>query len=130
MGETMNVFKKCTCCDEPWFSRDKFLDDCNIDFVGYQVNFGDLQLGYFLFNHLTCGSTFAVPAGLFRNLYDGPVFAERLTGSESCPGYCVHEEILQSCNAKCECAYVRAVMQIVRNWPKPYCQMAIAANEG
>ena len=48
----MSVFKKCTCCDNPWFSREEFLGDSKLDFVGYQVNFTNLELGYFLFNEL------------------------------------------------------------------------------
>jgi hypothetical protein len=117
----MKIFKTCSCCKTPWFSRDEFLEDSNIDLVGYQVNFGDFVLGFFLFNHLTCQSTFAVSAGLFKDLYDGPVFSERQTGSEQCPGHCLHKDSLHACQAKCEGAYVRKIMQIVRDWPKEVC---------
>ncbi|UCD77267.1 MAG: hypothetical protein JSW26_17800 [Desulfobacterales bacterium] len=120
----MQAFKKCSCCDSPWFDRDEFLRDGNIDLVGYQANFSHLELGYFLFNHLTCQSTLAIPAGQFKDLYDGPVFADRLTGSESCPGYCSYETALDLCPAKCEGAYVREIMQVIRNWPKVACQLA------
>ncbi len=124
----MSEFKKCTCCDAPWFSREDFLKDNDIDLVGYQVNFGDLELGFFLFNHLACESTIAVHAGMFRDLYDGPMFSECLTGSEPCPGYCLHKDILQPCQAQCECAYVREIMEIVRDWPKEECQPAKVAH--
>jgi hypothetical protein len=117
----MEIFKTCSCCKIPWFSRDEFLADNDVDLVGYQVNFSNLELGFFLFNHLTCQSTFAVPAGLFKDLYDGPVFSEPLTGSEQCPGHCQHKDILSTCQAKCEGAYVRKIMQIVRDWPKEVC---------
>ena len=118
MGVNMSVFKKCTCCDNPWFSRDEFLEDSKLELVGYQVNFGELELGYFLFNHLTCQSTIAVPAGMFRDLYDGPVFSERKTDTENCPGYCGDRDSLDLCDQECECAYVREIIQIVQNWPK------------
>jgi len=114
----MNIFKKCTCCDFCWHSREEFLQDPKLELIGYQVNFDNLQLGYFLFNHLTCESTIAIAAGSFTDLYNGPVFTERLTGSDSCPGYCLHDDILQPCTASCECAYVREILQIIRNWPK------------
>ncbi len=117
----MKLFKICTCCNVPWFSRDEFLEDCNIDLVGYQVNFRNLELGFFLFNHLTCQSTISIPAGLFRDLYDGPVFSECLAGSGQCPGYCLHKDMLGTCRAKCEGAYVRRIIQIVRSWPKEVC---------
>ncbi|MGD8294356.1 MAG: hypothetical protein PVF37_21770 [Desulfobacterales bacterium] len=114
----MNLFKTCTSCKTPWFSREEFLADDDIEIIGYQVNFGDLVLGLFLFNHSTCQSTFGIPAGLFRDLYSGPVFSKCLTGSQQCPGFCLHPEILQACRAKCEGAYVREILQILRDWPK------------
>ena len=126
----MPVFKKCTCCNTPWLSRQEFLEDHNLDFVGYQVNFSNLELGYFLFNHLTCHSTIAVHAGLFSDLYDGPIFSERRTDTENCPGYCGDRTALDPCDQTCECAYVREVVQIVRNWPKIECQPAKIAEGG
>jgi hypothetical protein len=117
----MSIFKKCTCCNNPWLTREEFLSDNQLDFVGYQVNFANLELGYFLFNHLLCQSTIAIPAGLFRDLYDGPVFAERKTNLADCPGYCDDREALDLCGTECECAYIREVIQIVRRWPKTDC---------
>ena len=126
----MPVFKKCTCCDNPWLSREEFLEDSQLDFIGYQVNFANLELGYFLFNHLTCQSTIAVHAGLFSDLYDGPIFSERQTNTENCPGYCGDRDALGPCDTECECAYVREIAQIVRNWPKNKCQPDNIAQAG
>ena len=117
----MKLFKTCSGCSTPWFSRDEFLQDSNIDLVGYQVNFGDRVLGYFLFNHDICQSTIGVPAGHFRDLHDGPIFSECLAGSEHCPGHCLNSQILDPCSAKCEGAYVRDILQILRDWPKDIC---------
>ena len=86
--------------------------------IGYQVNFDQLDLGFFLFNHLKCGTTLGISAGSFKDLYNGPVFSERLTGTEKCREYCLHEYQLDPCPATCECAYVREILQIVRKWPK------------
>lgn len=123
----MNVFKKCTCCENPWFTRDEFLQDKNTALVGYQANFSHLELGYFLFNHLTCESTIAIPAGLFKNLYAGPVFAQRLTGTEICHGLCDDIEVLEPCENQCECAWVREIVQLIRDWPKEKSQLAKSA---
>ena len=128
LGELMKIFKKCSCCDNPWFSREDFLQDRNTDLVGYQANFCQLELGYFLFNHLTCESTIAIPAGLFKDLYAGPVFAQRMTGTENCRGFCKDAKDLQPCDVKCECAYVRDIMQKIRSWPKEQIAMAKAAH--
>jgi hypothetical protein len=114
----MDEFKKCTFCGHRWQSRKDFLEDATTEMIGYQVNFDDLHLGLFLFNHLVCGTTLGIPAGVFQDLYNGPVYSERLLDTEQCPGYCVHENQLDPCPAKCECVYVREIMQTVRNWQK------------
>jgi hypothetical protein len=124
----MEFFKKCTCCESPWYTRDEFLQDENTRLVGYQVNFSHLELGYFLFNHLACESTIAIPAGLFKDLYKGSVFAERMTGTEICQGFCKDKDAIEPCDAHCECAYVREIMQIIRNWPKQAHQLAKVAH--
>jgi len=72
--------------------------------------------GFFLFNH-SCGTTLARPVAEFQDLYDGPLFASRATGSEECPGYCLRQEDLRGCPAECECASVRAIIQIILAWP-------------
>jgi hypothetical protein len=113
------VMKRCPCCGHVWRTRDAFLADPQLAVVGYQVNFDDLLLGFFLLSHLACDSTIALPAGLFRDLYEGPVYAGRATGTADCPEYCLRKEELGPCPAQCECAYVRETLQIVRRWPKP-----------
>ncbi len=114
----MDEFKKCTFCSHRWQSRKDFLEDPATDLIGYQVNYDHLNLGLFLFNHLECGTTLGIPAGSFKDMYKGPVYKERLTGTQHCPEYCLHEDQLDPCPAKCECAYVREILQTVQRWPK------------
>ena len=114
----MTLFKKCTACEHLWPTRDNFLNDPNTTLVGYQVNFDNLELGFILFNHNHCKSTIAIPAGQFRGLYNGPVFKENLFASNGCPEYCLQERQLLPCPEQCECAYVREIIQIIREWPK------------
>jgi hypothetical protein len=64
-------FKTCPFCSKPWTSRETFLEDADIEPVGYQVDFEDLSLGLFLFNHNTCKTTLAVHARLFKDLHTG-----------------------------------------------------------
>ena len=85
--------------------------------IGYQVDFERLAEGLFLFNH-SCGTTLTVRAGGFRDLYEGPVFSERLTGTAQCPEFCLHRSKLNPCPAKCECAYIREIIQAIKDWPK------------
>lgn len=112
------MFKTCTYCGHAWRSRQVFLADPSVTLVGYQVHFEDLSLGLFLFEHAPCKSTFAVVAGQFTDLYNGPVFEGRKTGTDDCPEYCLRKEELRPCPAQCECAYVRQVLQKIVNWPK------------
>jgi len=114
---TKNLFKICPCCKKKWESRSDFLDDPDIIPVGYQVHFKELTAGFFLFNH-SCKTTMSVQVVDFIDLYDGPVFSVRATGSESCPELCLRKDDLESCYAECECAYVREILQIIRKWPK------------
>lgn len=110
-------FKICSLCGFVWRGRTSFLSDPSLHLVGYQVHFEELSAGLFLFNH-SCGTTLSVQAKEFQDLCGGPMFSERLTGTEECQGSCLHEDDLRPCPAKCECAYVREVLQVISSWPK------------
>ena len=110
-------FKTCAVCRRSWKTRDEFLEDPTIDLIGYQVHFKDLHKGLFLFNH-SCHTSLAIPAEKFIDLYHGEIIQGRKTGTVECPGYCLHEDVLEACPAECECAYVREIMQLIRRWPK------------
>ena len=112
-----STFKCCSNCNTIWEKRDDFLTDPNITIIGYVANFKELETGILLFNHI-CKSTIAISADNFRELYDGPVFQDRLTGTDDCPSYCLYQNELGHCSAKCECAYIREIIQIIKNWSK------------
>jgi hypothetical protein len=113
-----SVFKTCPHCSGVWPSRREFLHDDSLHLVGYQVDFERLSLGLLLFNHRACGTTLAVRAGEFRDLYDGPVYERHAHGEAPCPEYCLNRSELGRCPAECECAWVREILAIVRGWPK------------
>lgn len=123
----MKTYKQCPCCQNYWLTREELLQDASVELIGYQANFIYLELGFFLFNHLDCESTIAIPANRFRDLYDGPVFAQRLYGTEFCQGLCEDIEYLDPCENQCECAYVREIMQVIRSWPKAMPQLSRSA---
>ena len=122
MGESEPgaVFKKCTMCQKEWPERDEFLRDPLLEMIGYQADIESLEYGIFLFNHYepNCGSTIAVRVHQFRDLYNGPVYSQCLLGTKECHELCLYKENLKLCPAKCECSYVRELVQIVKNWPK------------
>ena len=113
-------FKTCTGCGTAWTDRDAFLSDPDLILRGYQANFSHLEAGFFLFNHMdgVCGSTLSLPVGYFSDLFDGPIFQSIKAVPPECEGYCLRDGALDPCAAKCECAYVREVIQIILHWPK------------
>lgn len=110
-------FKKCTKCGFAWPKRETFLSDPNLRMIGYQASLGELMAGLFLFNH-DCGTSLAILASDFRDLYDGPIYKERLDNTQECGGHCLHKGDLGPCPAKCQCAYVREIVQVILNWPR------------
>ena len=113
-------FKTCPLCSKVWTSRENFLKDRDIELVGYQVDFEEVTLGLFLFNHNTCRTTLAIQARQLKDLYIGPIFKERMTGQKDCPGDGLRRSALEPCPAECECAWVRGLLQIIRAWPRPH----------
>jgi hypothetical protein len=106
------AFKNCLVCQKSWQSREDFINDPEIRLIGYQANFIAIETGLFFFNH-SCDGTLALAVETFGDLYPGPIYAERKTGSEECPGYCLHSSNLKPCPARCECAYVREILQLL-----------------
>jgi hypothetical protein len=113
-------------CGVRWVTRECFMADSNVRVIGYQADFEELQAGFFLFNHMVkgCGTTMAIAAGTFFDLYTGPVFEEHLRGAAECPRLCLRVEALEPCPLKCECRYVRDVLQVVKSWPKSVQQVS------
>lgn len=104
-------FKVCQVCGQTWASRSDFLVDSKVTLSSYHVNFDALENGYFLFIH-TCEARLTLAVAELSDLYDGPIFEQRKTGNEECPGYCLYPHELSPCTAECECAYVREIMQL------------------
>jgi len=111
------AFKTCPGCHTVWRTREELLGDPSVELIGFQVDITNPLGGLFLFNH-DCGDTLAIGAPAFLDLSDCPVNAPPLLGTDGCEGHCLHRGDLDPCRASCECAYVREVLQIVRNWPK------------
>jgi hypothetical protein len=110
-------FKQCTRCGSTWTDCTDFLSDPAVILRAYQVSFEELEAGIFLFEH-SCKASLSIVAGDFSHLYEGPVFEERATGTDECPGYCLKRSNFERCPVRCECAYIREVLQIIKIWPK------------
>lgn len=114
------AFSKCPTCKKCWATREEFLSDAMLILNGYNADFDSLDNGLFYFSHEldNCGSTLTVQARHFFDLYDGPRYTERKTGTDECPEYCLHLYRLERCEAKCECASIREILQTITKWPK------------
>ncbi|GAB4336784.1 MAG: hypothetical protein Kow0037_18460 [Calditrichia bacterium] len=108
-------YKKCPKCGAEWGNLTVFLADDTVQIIGYQANFTKLKGGLFLFNH-DCETTFSVKVEAFQELYDGPIYQKRATLTDQCPAYCFHQEILESCEVDCECAFVREILRRVKDY--------------
>ena len=113
----ISYFKHCKPCRFKWGDLNDFLGDPEIEIIGYQANFDNLSAGTFLFNH-SCGATLAIHVRDFNDLHQGPIFKERAFRSDECPEYCLYQDQLDKCLARCECAFVRNIIDIIKKWPK------------
>lgn len=109
----------CSCCGQRWTHIDAFLGDPQVALLGYQPDFSFLPDGLFLFNHHLCHGTFSKEVSAFEPLYTGPRYVECARGTEDCPTRCLKQNDLEPCPARCDCAWVREVMQIIRNRSRP-----------
>ena len=101
-------------CNHIWHNRKQFLSDKKIVITGYMANPTDLELGIFTFNHLVCQGTLSIRAGYFLDLYEQEIYNKSQYGSPVCLGKCQAPDNLDSCPVECECAYVRQVIQIIK----------------
>jgi hypothetical protein len=110
-----DIFKKYPFCGKIWPTRDAFILDTQLTVDGYQPDFECLEEGLFLFTHhqLNCYSTMAVTIKEFVDLYNGIRYTERKTGLSECKGNCLDIHNFKLCKAKCECAYIREVLNII-----------------
>lgn len=111
-----NEFKKCPMCGYIWPTREDFLKDKLLNLNGYSADFEKLEYGLFFFTHnkTDCGSTLVLEAVNFLDMYDGPKYSERKTKEPGCPGYCLDQDNLERCDMFCECAFVREVLNKVK----------------
>lgn len=107
------MYKECSECRQSWNDRDHFITDSRVRLTGYRVDFADLGNGRFVFEHL-CGAILTLAVDELADLYGGSIYEERRTGTADCPGYCLYENRLDPCPARCECAYVREMLQFLR----------------
>jgi hypothetical protein len=114
------TFKTCPKCSTKWKTREGFLSDSTMHLNGYQADLSNSALGLFLFTHEApgCLTTLAVFAYQFYDLYNGPHHPEVKALSPECPRYCLEENNLERCDVFCECAFVREIIQTIRNMNK------------
>lgn len=109
-------FGICPMCYYKWDTQEEFITDSSLRIDGYMADFEVLDASLFYFTHMRpeCGSTFTMEAQVFLNLYNGEKYVERRTGEEECPAYCQDKENLNRCDALCECAFNREIIQIIK----------------
>lgn len=109
-------FKKCSMCRKIWANKDIFLDDESIELEGYAADFEKLENGLFYFTHRVqgCFTTMALEAREFLSLYTGEKYPDSKMGGDECPRLCLDRKELGRCPTFCENAFVREIIQIIR----------------
>lgn len=111
----------CTMCNTSWSDLESLVTDTNLEVVGYQARFDCPHEGLVLITHNVerCRTTIGISVANLRPLYFGPEYNERRTGSAECPGLCLLEGRLEECEAPCDMAWVRRVIQFMRRHELP-----------
>lgn len=106
-------FKQCTLCGAVWQDLSDLVLDPEVEVHGYQAHFTDPGQGLVMVTHHAegCGTTLAIRAYKLRDLYDGPAFEERLTGTAACEALCLDSNLLTTCSADCDMAWMREAIQ-------------------
>lgn len=114
------AFKTCPNCKHVWLTLESFLNDPALELAGYQVHFDNLEGGLFLFSHNTpeCYTTLAIQVTQFKCLTDMPIVAKRTQQPDKCSKTCVRKGELGDCPVKCECNWVRDILQKIKDWEK------------
>lgn len=110
-------FKRCTCCDYRWENEMDLIRDRNLFVNGYQASFENSLEGLFFFTHDVegCGTTIAIRAGDFYQLYDGPEHIVNMAHTGRCFGYCLSGDDQGECPNPCEMCWARDILKILRN---------------
>ncbi len=116
MPEIASAAVQCPLCKAKWESLEQFLADADVQLVGYQLHFREQTGGLFLFNHMQCKTTLAVPAEGFLPLCHGPIFTECRSHGQTCPEYCLREG--ETPPNYCDCQFVKEIVDLISNWPK------------
>ena len=113
-------FRFCKQCGREWADRAAFLADPAVVLSGCQMDTRRPGSSVLVFDHRApgCGTTIAVPADAFADLYAGPVHKVNWAPSAKCPGMCFDPQNLEPCPAQCASAHVRQILQVVRRTPK------------
>jgi hypothetical protein len=112
------MFKECTGCKKFWKSRDMFLSDPKISFLGYQATFDNLGMGYFLFNHLEkkCLTTMSIPADEFLDLCAKGSTPDSL--GEKCHENCTYCGTFKACTRQNKYGCLKEIIQNIKKLKK------------
>ena len=109
----MDVFKKCSACDKTWKTREEFLQDAEIDLVGYQSTFTMSKPGLFLFNHV-CESTIAIFADVFEDMSDEEIYQSCDAHLDNHPEHCCKSATGESELNSCVCKFAHEMSNKLR----------------
>lgn len=113
--------KTCAMCSTDWPDLESFVTDPQLQIVGYQARFDRPNEGIVLVTHMRpgCRTTLGITVEQLRTLYSGPEHTRRMTGAAECKGLCLENGCLEDCEAPCQMAWVRRIIQFMRRHELP-----------
>lgn len=126
-------FKTCPLCSTSWYTIDDFIRDSEIEVIGYQPHPEKTGAGLFIFGHRHCNSSISVQLEALSDLQVcltqdadsvyiiGPDMIQEENSTEVCYTNCLRKTDSSNGNKRCECAYVREVIQLIKHLPKNGC---------
>ena len=114
-------FKTCSKCGKIWNSISDYILDKTLVINGYQANFVQPENGLILATHheYDCDSTLSVYAQSIRHLSASETYQTLNKGKDTCKMLCVDQGNLEYCGAECSMAWVREVIQYMREHRMP-----------
>ena len=113
--ETLHISKQCPTCGKV-FTLEDLLSDPDLVPIGMTSDEEDNPESLYYFTHEVpgCGTTFTIPANVFRPAITESVPGENLRGHVDCPGYCTRVSEFRACKNNCHWSpYRRLLLDMV-----------------
>jgi len=114
-------FKICPKCGHNWETIVDFVLDLDVEVNGYQANFVNPEAGFIMVTHnrKECQTSITISAEVLRRFYYGPTIKDLYIDHETCMMFCLNNNLLEYCDAKCSMSWIRSVLNYLKDHKLP-----------